>query len=155
MVGQLAVEDLASIQTRPICSVWYSMLFFCFIFCLEFFSKCLHIYQPINIVFFTFCIEYIFNFVFVFTFFIEFHFSKCFAMSPNLLSTYQICFLSLLAALSVISTLFSFFLTFCIECNFNFVFFTFCIEFHFSKCFAMSPNLLSIYHLCFLFYFLH
>ena len=159
---------------------------FFFNFCIEFhFSNCfamspnlLSTYQLLCF-FFTFCIECNSNFLF-FTFCIEFHFYKCFAMSPNLLSTYQLCFF-LLFELSVTLTFFfslfalnftfisvlrclqiyyqpinSVFFTFCTEFNLKFVFFfTFFIEFNFSNCCAMSPNLLSTYQLCFLFYFLH
>ena len=56
--------------------------------------QCLQIYYQliIFVFFFTFCIECNSYFLF-FTFCIDFHFYHCFAMSPKLLSTIQICFI--------------------------------------------------------------
>ena len=88
-----------------------TLIFFSSLFALSFtfiiVLRCLQIYyQTINFVFFTFCIEFNSNFLF-FTFCIEFHFYKCFAMSPNLLSTYQLLCFFILFALSVTLTFFS------------------------------------------------
>ena len=142
MVGQLAVEDLASILTRPICSVRYNMLLPFLFFALSFFLNVLRYLQIYHLsTWFSLLFALSVTSTLFLPFSMSFTFFKMFCdvskstinlstLFPFLLFSLSLTFLNVLQCLQIYyqPINFDFFFTFCIECN----------SYFFSSLFALS-----------------